>query len=193
MNLKIDHPFSGSMKRLKINRSLINETIESPDKHLILSANELEYEMTGKKSRGKDLIIELYVKKYVENDKDIYLFLMTRQSEEGYKHIFSGYKMNINLIPDVDAMSPIDILISFTNIFCLPFIFKGEKRKFVYRSILYPLKDGGIDIPIGIVPKGHKVRSVSFIKRTKEYWIILFHYILDLTKYYDWLYISRLV
>lgn len=191
---KIDQPFAEEMKEYKISKEQIRQTVESPDKTNRFDLHEVERDLRGIYPSGRNLFVNIHLKKFVESGKEIYLLILTREPEGGSVHVSYGYKLTSDLMPSIDKDPPIDVLRGFFERFGNPMIVDGDERKFV-RAAMYLADENDIPIiSIGRSPKGHRFTLQQFAKFSpRKYAVVMLQGSLNVTRYLEWLDTSKLI
>jgi len=182
------------MRDFKINEDQIQQTIESPDRTTRIDLNQDERDLRGIYPTGKNVFINIHLKKFKIDEKEIFLLIVTREPEGEQVHVTHGYKLTSKLIPNTEKLAPVDVLKGFSEKFGIDFIVDGDPRKFVRKAMLFPDEKGELPISEGRFPKDHDISFIQVMKQIpKKYAIIALQSVIDRTRYLEWLYTSKLI
>ena len=186
MKIKIDEPYEGMRRKMGLSFNKIKQTITAPDNATRIDLNKLQSEVTKKKATGKTLHVGLYLKRFQKEGKEYHIFVHSREPTINEKNVVIALLITEEIIPNLNELSPIDILRRISELFGVPLNIQGKIQKFFYREII-PLKTR--TKIYDVLEKGGIIHVPLFIKvvsETNQLFCALV-YSINETKYLDWL------
>lgn len=188
MKIKIDEPYEGMRRKMGLSFNKIKQTITGPDNATRIDLNKLQSEVTKKKATGKTLHVGLYLKRFQKEGKEYHIFVHSREPSVNEKNVVSALIITEEIIPNLDELSPIDILRRISESFGVPINIQGKIQNFFYSEII-PLKTRAKIYEVLGAKKGKIIHVPCFVKivaETNELFCALV-YSINETKYLDWL------
>jgi len=139
MKIKIVQPYEDMRRKMGLSINKIKQTIIDPDNATRIDLNKLQLEITKKKVTGKTMHVGLYLKRFKKDDKEYHIFVLTTEPSVNLKNVINALLITEELIPNLDELSPIDILRRISESFGIPINIQGKTQTFFYKELI-PLK-----------------------------------------------------
>jgi len=194
MNVKMGDPFNQRIVEMGMEKEQVISIIENPDRINVFDLNLLEKNLTGSMPTSKNRLIFLYSKCFENEKGEYYVWLSAMKDETKPMIVLDGYKINAKLIPGIENMSPIEIIARLSERLGIPFTVDGEERTSIVIRYLVCREKNKLPLIEAKVPVGHTVIGVLNFKIHPDgnTAVVALKYTMDLTRYNEWLYVSRL-
>lgn len=186
-NLMKDLPF------LEIPIEALIDAVYEPDEKDTIDLNALETErLPNAPALGKNMFLYIILKKIPS--EDFHLLLVCSQNEGQEVLVNAAFKVTEDISEKIDSKSPIDVLRDITDRFGLPMYVDGEEHTFLAKMEILGKKGENIHILEADVPAGHHAMFSSAVKIVNggKKAIFALKFVIDLSKYQEWLFVNKL-
>jgi len=178
-----------------ISKIKIIETIKNYDDISILDSSYLEEKIYEGLIPFKNSHLVLYIKKHTVQP-ECYM-LVGSFVDKNICEIMFAYKVNSQIVDDIDIKSPLRIFEDFIERFGVDMIINGSNRAKFILCYRYEKHDGAPKFfQLAPVKKGHDILVVTYLTQIDPklpFTLNLFSHALDIKKYKEWLYTEKLI